>query len=121
MLLLFPRPSELRLARWEHFDLDRRIWIKPADLMKSRRIHKVPLSDQATKLLYWLKEIQRQSGYLFPMRNDPNKPISDTTFNTALKRLGHKRKQHAHCLRHLSSTALNKAFSSKVQVIRSLS
>lgn len=121
MLLLFPRPSELRLARWEHFDLDRRIWIKPADLMKSRRIHKVPLSDQATKLLYWLKEIQRQSGYLFPMRNDPNKPISDTTFNTALKRLGHKRKQHAHGLRHLSSTALNKAFSSKVQVIRSLS
>jgi len=117
MLLLFPRPGELSVAKWEHFDLDKRIWTKPAELMKNRRIHKVPLSDQAINLLYKLKKIQRQSDYLFPARNDPNKPICDSTFNTALKRLGYQKKQHAHGFRHLSSTALNKVFSSKVQVI----
>ncbi len=117
MLLLFPRPGELRLAEWKHFDLDKRIWIKPAELTKTRKIHKVPLSEQAVKLIYRLKQIQRESDYLFPGRGTRTKPLSDGAFNKALASLGYGGKQDPHGFRHLASTALNEALSSKLQVI----
>lgn len=117
MLLLFPRSGELRLAEWKHFDLDKRIWIKPAELTKTRKIHKVPLSEQAVKLIYRLKQIQRESDYLFPGRGTRTKPLSDGAFNKALASLGYRGKQDPHGFRHLASTALNEALSSKLQVI----
>ena len=117
MVLLFPRPGELRLTMWEHFDLEKKIWIKPPEITKTKKIHKVPLSEQAVKLIYRLKQIQRESDYLFPGRNSRMQPLSDGTFNKALKSLGYDNKQHPHGFRHLASTALNEAFSSKSQVI----
>ena len=85
--------------------------------MKNKIEHRVPLSDQAIKLLKRLKEIQSPSPYLFPSRNDLMMPMNEEVFNEALISLGYANKQHLHGFRHLASTALNEAFSSKSQVI----
>lgn len=117
LALMFPRPKELRLAKWDQFDFKKAIWIKPADVMKKGIIHGVPLSKQAIKLLEELKSITPESEYLFPSRESLNQPISNMTFNVALNRLGYKGRQHPHGFRHIASTALNTKFSDKEQVI----
>jgi integrase len=117
MALLFPRPVELRFATWNQFDLDRKIWIKPAKIMKKRITHVVPLSKQAITLLKELEQYQTGSDLLFAGRNSLSKPISDNTFNMALNRMGYKGRQSPHGFRHIASTALNNKFSGKAQVI----
>lgn len=98
------RPSELRLAKWSEFDLDKREWTIPAERMKKRKVHTVPLPEQALELL---KEVQtiNPDGYLFVIQQ--NKPFSDNTIQQALKRAGYKGKQTGHGFRHLFSTELN--------------
>lgn len=119
LVLLFPRPQELRLATWSQFNLERRVWVKPAEVMKGGQAHAVPLSHQAIQLLLELQPYSRGGELLFPSRTDIAKPISDMTFNKALALLGYKGKQDPHGLRHLASTILNTKFSDKAQVIES--
>lgn len=117
MILLFPRPGELRCAKWEQFDLKNALWSKPAATTKTRLEHQVPLPTQAITLLKELKEIQLESEFLFPSRLSVHKTISDMTFNLALNRLGYEGKQNPHGFRHLASTTMNDRFSDKEQVI----
>lgn len=114
--LLFPRPVELRFATWQQFDFDKKVWIKPAEVMKTGIIHGVPLPRQAIELLKELKTYQT-GDLLFPSRDSLEKPISDNTFNMALNRLGYKDRQNPHGFRHIASTALNNKFSDKPQVV----
>lgn len=76
LVLLFPRPQELRYAKWEDFDFDNKIWIKPAHTMKCGIRHVVPLSDQAIGLLKELEKIRTPSDYLFCSRDSLTKPMS---------------------------------------------
>lgn len=117
LFMLFPRPSELRCAKWEQFDLKNTLWTKPAETTKTRLEHQVPLPTQAIALLKELKEIQPESEFLFPSRLSVHKTISDMTFNLALNRLGYEGKQNPHGFRHLASTTMNDRFSDKEQVI----
>ncbi|SDG85117.1 Integrase [Pseudomonas flavescens] len=101
------RPSEVREARWAEFDLDKGIWEIPAERMKKRREHIVPLATQSINLL---KELQIYSGAydrLFPGRNDRTKPLSNMVFNMALRRMGYQGEQTGHGFRHIASTTLN--------------
>lgn len=116
-ILLFPRPQELRFAKWNQFNFDRAVWEKPADIMKKNKPHAVPLPKQAITLLKELEQYKTESEFLFPSRNHIDKPVSDTTFNTVLNRLGYKGRQSPHGFRHIASTALNTKFSDKDQVI----
>lgn len=116
-ILLFPRPGELRWAKWEQFDFDKKIWHRPAEIMKGRVAHVIPLSDQAINLLKELKEYRTESPFLFPGRGSLTKPISQDTFNSILKRNGYRGKQTPHGFRHIASTNLNEQFSDKSQVI----
>ncbi|MDN5648770.1 MAG: tyrosine-type recombinase/integrase [Acinetobacter sp.] len=117
MAMLFPRPTELREAQWDEFDLDKQIWIKPVERMKTGVIHGVPLPDQAIELLKELKAFKTESNFLFPSRDSFDKPISNMTFNVALNRLGYKGRQNPHGFRHIASTQLNNKYSSKSQVV----
>lgn len=117
LALLFPRPVELRFATWDQFDFDRAIWSKPAEIMKKRIAHVVPLPRQAITLLKELEQYRTESNLLFAGRNSLSKPISDSTFNMALNRMGYKDRQNPHGFRHIASTALNNQFSGKAQVI----
>lgn len=116
-ILLFPRPTELRCATWEQFDFKKKLWNRPAEVMKGGIAHTIPLPKQAITLLKELETYKTESPYLFPSRTTYQKPISDGTFNAVLNRCGYKGKQTMHGFRHIASTALNNQFSDKEQVI----
>ncbi|WP_373777821.1 tyrosine-type recombinase/integrase [Glaesserella sp.] len=105
-LLTMVRGVEAREAKWEEIDFTDKLWIIPAERMKSREVHKVPLSTQAIKVLERLKQFTGHYVYLFPKRTNPREPMSNATANTALKRMGYDGKQTAHGLRGLARTYL---------------
>lgn len=101
------RTIELRAALWSEFDLDNAIWEIPAERMKMRRAHLVPLSTQALDLLSEIKTMTGNYSYVFPGRNDPNKPMSEASVNQVIKRIGYKGRVTGHGFRHTMSTILH--------------
>ncbi|ELC6829116.1 tyrosine-type recombinase/integrase [Salmonella enterica] len=108
-LLTLVRPSEASGARWVEIDLDAKLWTIPAERMKAKREHIVPLSPQALDILEVMKPISAHREHVFPSRNDPKQPMNSQTANAALKRIGYGGKLVAHGLRSIASTALNEA------------
>lgn len=108
-LLTLVRPSEASGARWVEIDLDAKLWVIPAERMKAKREHIVPLSPQALDILEIMKPISTHREYVFPSRNDPKQPMNSQTANAALKRIGFGGKLVAHGLRSIASTTLNEA------------
>ena len=104
----FVRTQELIGAEWVEFDLNNALWIIPAERMKMRAEHVVPLTRQSLAILSELKEISYGSRYVFPGRNR-DKPISNNTLLFALYRLGYKGKMTGHGFRAVASTILNEA------------
>lgn len=107
LAMLACRPSEIREARWDEFDLAAGLWLIPAERMKRRREHLVPLPQQAIQLLNELRHLTGAYPLLFPGRSDTTKPRSNTVFLMALRRLGYEGRQTGHGFRHLASTILN--------------
>ncbi|WP_313487487.1 tyrosine-type recombinase/integrase [Atlantibacter hermannii] len=101
------RTIELRAALWSEFDLDNALWEIPEKRMKMRRAHLVPLSAQALDLLNELKIMTGNYRYVFPGRNDPNKPMSEASINQVIKRIGYAGKVTGHGFRHTLSTILH--------------
>ncbi|MGC1070971.1 integrase domain-containing protein [Pantoea agglomerans] len=108
-LLTLVRPSEASGTRWAEIDLDAKLWIIPAERMKAKREHFVPLSPQALEILEVMKPIGAHREHVFPSRNDPKKPMNSQTANAALKRIGYEGKLVAHGLRSIASTYLNES------------
>ena len=108
-LLTLVRPSEASGARWGEIDLDAKLWTIPAERMKAKREHIVPLSTQALDILEVMKPISAHREHVFPSRNDPKQPMNSQTANAALKRIGYGGKLVAHGLRSIASTAMNEA------------
>lgn len=106
--LVFVRPSELRCAEWQEFDLDQAEWRIPANRMKMREQHIVPLARQAVALLRELQPLTGTGRYLFPSLRTSERPISNNTVNAALRRLGYTGDEMvSHGFRSMASTCLN--------------
>lgn len=101
------RTQELRFARWQDIDLDKAMWEVPAEHMKMRRPHKVPLSRQAISLLKQLQSITGHYPLVFIGRNDQRKPISKESINQVIELLGYKGRLTGHGFRHTMSTILH--------------
>lgn len=108
-LLTLVRPSEASGARWAEIDLDAKLWTIPAERMKAKREHIVPLSRQALGIIDVMKPVSAHREHVFPSRNDPKQPMNSQTANAALKRIGYGGKLVAHGLRSIASTAMNEA------------
>lgn len=108
-LLTLVRPSEASGTQWAEIDLDAKLWTIPAERMKGKREHVVPLSPQALDILEFMKPISAQREHVFPSRNDPKQAMNSQTANAAIKRMGYGGKLVAHGLRAIASTALNEA------------
>lgn len=100
------RPGELRQAPWVEFDLGRATWTIPAERMKARRPHIVPLPRQAVAILRQLQEVTGRYELVFAGAN-PERPMSENTVNKALRLMGYEGRQTGHGFRHLLSTELN--------------
>jgi integrase len=112
-LLTFVRTVELRAAEWTEINLDRAEWRIPAERMKMREAHIVPLSRQALELLRELHTFTGGQRWLFPNYRRPKTCMTATTLNRALERMGFNGKDtigfSAHGFRATASTILNEA------------
>jgi len=106
--LTFVRPGELRHAEWSEIDLVKKEWKIPAEKMKMRRPHIVPLSKQAIEIL---KELQPKTGtgrYVFPSPRTNARPMSENAVLSALRRMGYaKSEMSGHGFRSMASTRLH--------------
>ncbi|MDF7784120.1 tyrosine-type recombinase/integrase [Pantoea stewartii] len=107
LMLTGTRTIELRAAEWAEFDLEKGIWQIPAERMKMRRPHVVPLSIQAKSLLEEIHQLTGRGKYVFPGRNDAGKPMSEASINQVIKRIGYDGKATGHGFRHTMSTILH--------------
>ena len=109
LMLTATRPGETRGAVWEEFDLDAALWTIPAERMKMRSEHRVPLSRQAVDLLRAIQDLNggEITGLVFPSPSYRSKPLGENTFNLALARMGYKGTATAHGFRALFSTVAN--------------
>ncbi|KGA65840.1 tyrosine-type recombinase/integrase [Yersinia pseudotuberculosis] len=101
------RTQELRFARWEDIDFEKRLWEIPAEVMKMKRPHIVPLSEQVVELFQSLKPITGMYPLVFIGRNDRTKPISKESVNQVIELLGYKGRLTGHGFRHTMSTILH--------------
>jgi integrase len=107
MALTFVRTGELINAKWEEFDLDAAEWRIPAERMKMRSPHIVPLSSQSIDALRVLHTITGGRAILFQGERDHNKPMSNNTILAALKRMGYGGRMTGHGFRGIASTSLH--------------
>ena len=107
ILLTAVRTQELRFARWQDIDLEKGIWEIPAEVMKMKRPHVVPLSKQVIELFNSLKPLSGHYELVFIGRNDHRKPISKESVNQVIELLGYKGRLTGHGFRHSMSTILH--------------
>ncbi len=101
------RPGEAALAKWADIDFDEKLWNIPAEDMKKKRAHSVPLTPQTLNLLVAIKPISGHREFIFPADRKPLQPSCSQTANKALSRMGYKGRLVAHGLRSIASTTLN--------------
>ncbi|HGN2971871.1 TPA: tyrosine-type recombinase/integrase [Proteus mirabilis] len=107
LILTGVRPGELRKAEWSEINFDTKVWEIPAEKMKMRRPHIVPLSEQVIDLLKQIHPISGSYQYIFPSRTDYRKHISDMALNTMIRRMGYSGRATGHGFRHTMSTILH--------------
>lgn len=106
--LVFVRPGELRQAEWSEINLDAGEWRIPAERMKMRELHVVPLSKQAVAILSELLPLTGRGRFVFPSLRSNERPMSENTINAALRRLGYANEEMTgHGFRVMASTCLN--------------
>ena len=108
-VLTMVRTVEMRGACWHEFDLKKNLWSIPAERMKMRAPHVVPLSRQVLAALDELRPITGSYELLLPGRSDRTKPISENTLLYALYRMGYHQRATTHGFRALASTVLNES------------
>ncbi|MGS0724541.1 integrase domain-containing protein [Shewanella sp. 0m-11] len=101
------RPAEAAKAKWTEIDFDKQLWTIPAERMKMKREHIIPLTPQVISLLNRMHEISGDLEYIFPADRNKHHHTNTETANMAIKRMGYKGRLVAHGLRALASTTLN--------------
>jgi hypothetical protein len=116
--LVFVRPGELRTAEWAEIDLDAAEWRIPANKMKMKVDHLVPLSIQALEILRALQPITGHGKYVFPSLRTGERPMSENTVNAALRGMGYSKEVHtAHGFRAMARTMMDEVLGERVDLI----
>ncbi|MFN2099615.1 tyrosine-type recombinase/integrase [Altererythrobacter sp. MF3-039] len=107
---VFQRPGEIRHAQWCDIDFQKAIWTIPAERMKMRQPHRVPLSKQALQILTEVQALTGREAFIFPSLRTSKRPMSENTVNAALRRMGYTSDEMtAHGFRAMASTQLNES------------
>lgn len=106
--ILFVRPGELRHMEWSEIDFDAGQWSIPAEKMKMKQAHIVPLAKQSVEILSELKQLTGHSRYVFPCHRTPLRPMSENAVNAGLRRLGFEKEEiTGHGFRAMARTMLH--------------
>lgn len=123
LMLTFVRTAELIEARWSELDLDEGQWLIPAERMKMRRPHIVPLAKQTIEIFRELESLRVQWGteavpdYVFPNQTNPRKAMSNNTILKAIERLGYKGQTTGHGFRALAMSTIKERLGYRHEVI----
>jgi len=110
LAMLAQRPGEIRHAKWSEINIADKVWAIPAENMKMRRDHVVPLPDQVITLLEELRRMNGNGEFLFPSLRTWKRPMSENTLNAALRRMGYSGDEMtAHGFRASFSTLANES------------
>lgn len=120
LILTFVRTKELRGARWEEFNFESKEWHIPAERMKMREKHIVPLSKQTLAILQQIRQLHNNQDFVFPSHTNPNKSISENTLLYAMYRMGYHSRATPHGFRSTASTILNEKGFNKDHIERQL-
>lgn len=114
--MLFVRPGELQKMEWSHVNLETSTWSIPAEQMKMKQPHIVPLPRQASKILQELYPATGDGQYVFPGRG--RRPMSNNSINAALRYLGYdKHTMTGHGFRATARTMLDEVLGFRVDLI----
>jgi integrase len=109
--LVFVRPANIRFMEWSEIDFEKAVWRIPANKMKMKSPHIVPLSNQAIEILKEIKKVNGVYKYVFVSPVSTIKPLSENTLNMGLMRIGYKGIMVSHGFRHTASTMLHEHIS----------
>lgn len=116
--LLFQRPGEIRSMEWSEINWEENRWEIPAEKMKMKQAHIVPLSTQALELLRGLEPITRRSKYVFPSARGASRPLSENGVRVALRTIGYSNDQITpHGFRAMARTLLDEVLGYRVDWI----
>jgi integrase len=105
---VFVRSGELRGMEWSEIDFDTNTWNIPAERMKMKREHVVPLAPQAVAILRRMQPLTGTGKLVFPSQRARTEPLSENTLSLALRRMGYDKSEHSvHGFRALASTRLH--------------
>lgn len=107
LALTFQRTQEIRFAEWSQFDFEAELWRIPAQIMKMREAHLVPLSKQAIAVLKNIQSLTGAGRLVLPSTISRERPISENTVTYALARMGYRGRMTGHGFRSVASTLLN--------------
>lgn len=118
-LYTFLRPKEIRMARWEDINFEEKLWIIPKEIMKMKREHIVPLSEQVIQILLEQKEECKylNTPWVFPSQRGHKNCMSDGTVNKAIKKIGYGKDAVAHGFRALARTTIREKLGYHSEVI----
>lgn len=116
-LLTWVRPGEAVRARWTDIDEENRFWNIPAEFMKMKRPHKVPLSKEAMRILESMKPISGHREWVFPSIKAPLSHMHEQTANAAIIRMGFGGELVAHGMRSIARTAAEEAGKFRIEVL----
>ncbi len=116
-MLTFVRTSELVGATWGEINFEEAEWSIPAERMKMRRAHIVPLSKQAIAILEEQKRMSVYGDWIFPNQVSPRKHMSNCTILGAIKRLGYKGQMTGHGFRALAMSSIKEKLGYRHEVV----
>lgn len=117
-VLLFVRPGELRKAEWSEIDFDKALWVIPAEKMKMRVTHIVPLAKQSLIIFKHLRSLNGECHYVFPGARTKDRPMSEMAVTAALRAMGYEKEQvTAHGFRATARTLLDEELRYRPEVI----
>ncbi len=115
--LVFVRPGELRKAEWAEIDLEHALWNIPAEKMKMKQAHIVPLSTQAMTILKEIHPLTGSGKHVFPGRTS-DRPMSDNAILAALRNMGfEKTEMTGHGFRAMARTMLDEVLHEPIHLI----
>ena len=117
LMLTFVRTGELIGAQWSEFDFEAGLWEIPAERMKMKKAHIVPLSRQAQALFLEQKELTGQWEWVFPNQVRPKKSMTNNTVLMALRRMGYQGKMTGHGFRALAMSTIKEKLGYRHEVV----
>ncbi len=117
LMLTFVRTGEMIGAKWDEIDFEAKEWVIPAERMKMRRPHIVPLAQQTLAILEEMKKLNGKREWVFASQAQPRQHMSNNTVLNALGRMGYRGQMTGHGFRALAMSTIKEKLGYRHEVV----